>query len=53
MEPLGKLILYAELKQFDKAKNEYSQLLKRPIPEFLETVKAYGIKYNLIDNSRK
>jgi hypothetical protein len=49
LAPLGKLIVYAELKQFDKAKNEYLTILKEKTnPLFLETVKEYGKKYGLI-----
>ena len=49
LAPLGKLIVYAELKQFDKAKKEYLTILKEKTnPLFLETVKEYGKKYGLI-----
>jgi hypothetical protein len=48
LAPLGKLIVYAELKQFDKAKTEYLTILKEKTnPHFLETVKEYGQKYGL------
>ncbi|MDP3393074.1 DUF4304 domain-containing protein [Sediminibacterium sp.] len=48
MTPLGKLIIYGELKQFDKAKREYERLLnKKTNPHFLMTVKEYGQKYGL------
>jgi hypothetical protein len=48
MAPLGKLIVYGELKQFDKAKREYAGLLNNKInPHFLMTVKEYGQKYGL------
>jgi hypothetical protein len=48
LAPLGKLIVYAELKQFDKAKTEYVTILKEKTnPYFLETVKEYGQKYGL------
>ncbi|KDN55851.1 DUF4304 domain-containing protein [Flavobacterium seoulense] len=48
MSPLGKLIVYGELKKFDKAKTEYQLLLKhKTIPSFLMTVKEYGQKYGL------
>jgi hypothetical protein len=48
MSPLGKLIVYGEFKQFDKAKREYEGLLKNKInPHFLMTVKEYGQKYLL------
>nr|WP_281168253.1 hypothetical protein [Pedobacter glucosidilyticus] len=41
-------IVYAELKQFDKAKTEYLTILKEKTnPHFLETVKEYGEKYGL------
>ena len=46
--PLGKLIIYGELKQLDKAKREYEELLNNKInPHFLMTVKEYGQKYGL------
>jgi len=45
---LGKLIVYGEFKQFDKAKREYEGLLTNKIsPHFLMTVKKYGQKYGL------
>lgn len=47
MSPLGKMIFFAEIQKFDKASIEYHELLKRTIPEFLETVKGYGQKYRL------
>jgi hypothetical protein len=48
MTPLGKLIVYGELKQFDKAKREYEILLNNKTnPHFLMTVKEYGHKYKL------
>jgi hypothetical protein len=48
MTPLGKLIVYGELKQFDKAKREYEGLLNNKTnPHFLMTVKEYGQKYSL------
>ncbi|MBC3795387.1 DUF4304 domain-containing protein [Spirosoma utsteinense] len=48
MTPLGKLIIYGELKQLDKAKREYEGLLNNRInPQFLLTVKDYGQKYGL------
>ena len=48
MTPLGKLIIYGELKQFDKAKREYEGLLNNKTnPYFLMTVKEYGQKYGL------
>ncbi len=48
MTPLGKLIVYGEFKQFDKAKREYDGLLNNKInPHFLMTVKEYGQKYGL------
>jgi len=48
LAPLGKLITYAELKQFDKARSEYLKILKeKSNPYFLETVKEYGKKYGL------
>lgn len=47
--PLGKLIVYAELGSFDKAKTEYYKILsdKATNKMFLETVKEYGVKYGL------
>lgn len=46
LAPLGKLIVYAELKQFDKARTEYLTILREKTnPHFLETVKEYGQKY--------
>ncbi|GAO43346.1 DUF4304 domain-containing protein [Flavihumibacter petaseus] len=48
MTPLGKLIVYGELKKFDKARREYEGLLKnKENPHFLMTVKEYGQKYGL------
>lgn len=48
MTPLGKLIVYGEFKQFDKAKREYERLLNNKTnPHFLITVKEYGQKYGL------
>lgn len=48
LAPLGKLIVYSELKQFKKAKTEYLTILKEKTnPHFLETVKEYGQKYRL------
>lgn len=48
MAPLGKLIVYGELKQFDKAKREYEGLLSNKInPHLLMTVREYGQKYGL------
>jgi hypothetical protein len=45
----GKLIVYAELKQLDKAKNEYLKILNdtKNNSHFLETIKEYGQKYGL------
>ncbi len=46
--PLAKLIVYAELKQFDKAKAEYLTFLnEKTNPSFLERVMKYGQKYRL------
>lgn len=46
--PMGKLIAYAELKLFEKAKLEYITLLKEKTnPHFLESIKEYGQKYGL------
>jgi hypothetical protein len=48
MTPLGKLIVFGELKQFDKAKREYEKLLREKTnPHFLGTVKEYAQKYGL------
>jgi hypothetical protein len=48
MTPLGKLIIYGELKHFDKAKREFERLLNNKTnPHFLMTVKEYGRKYGL------
>lgn len=47
--PLGKLIVYGEFKQFDRAKREYEGLLNNKTnPHFLMTVKEYGQKYGLV-----
>lgn len=48
LAPLGKLIIYGEFKQLDKAKREYERLLSNKInPHFLLTLKEYGHKYGL------
>ncbi|WP_273209750.1 DUF4304 domain-containing protein [Runella zeae] len=48
MTPLGKLIVYGEFKQFDKAKREYEELMNdKPTPQFLITIREYGQKYGL------
>lgn len=48
MTPLDKLIIFGELKQFDKAKREYEELLNNKAnPHFLMTVKGFGQKYGL------
>lgn len=48
MTPLGKLIVYGELKQLDKAKREYKGLLNNKTnPHFLMKVREYGQKYGL------
>lgn len=48
LAPLGKLIVYGELRQFDKAKREYEILLNNKTnPHLLITVKEYGQKYKL------
>jgi hypothetical protein len=48
LSPLGKLIVYAELKQLYKAKTEYLTILKeKSNSDFLETVRAYGKKHGL------
>ena len=46
--PLGKLVVYGELKQFDRAKKEYENILsEKTNPEFLKILKEYGHKYGL------
>jgi hypothetical protein len=46
--PLGKLVVYGEFKQFDKAQREYERLLNNKLnPQFLMEVKEYGQKYGL------
>jgi hypothetical protein len=51
LTPLGKLVLYGELKQISKAKSEYNKLLNESSNiHFKQTVKDYGIKYGL-DNA--
>lgn len=47
--PYGKFIVYAELKQLEKAKNEFLKILneKKNNSHFLEVVKEYGQKYGL------
>lgn len=48
MSPLGKLIVYGELKQLEKAKYEYDCLLTQSkIPHFIRVVKDWGKKYGL------
>lgn len=49
IEPLAKLIIYSQHKQFDKAKIEYTKLLseKWRHPSFIATIKEYGLKYGL------
>ncbi|MBE8721194.1 DUF4304 domain-containing protein [Sphingobacterium pedocola] len=45
---LGKLIVYGETKQFDKAKRDMKGFFNSKInPHFLMTVKEYGQKYGL------
>lgn len=49
MTPLGKLIVYGEFKQFDKAKREYEELTNNKTnPHFVATVIEYAQKYGLI-----
>lgn len=49
LAPLGKLIAYGELKQFDKAKKEYDRFLEEKTNlDFLKTVKEYGQKYGIV-----
>ena len=46
--PLGKLIVYGELRLNDKAKKEYDRMFHEKLhPHFLETVKEYGRKYGI------
>lgn len=46
--PLTRLILYGELRQFMKAKQEYDALiLKNTNPQFLSTLLGYGEKYGI------
>lgn len=46
--PLGKLIVYGELKLFDSAQKEYQKLLnEKTSSNFLEIVQEYGRKYKL------
>lgn len=48
IQPLDKLIVYAELKQFDKANQIFQTLVKENTnPVFLLTVNEYGKKYEL------
>jgi hypothetical protein len=49
LAPLGKLVAYGELKQFDRARKEYNSILKEKTnPYFLETLKEYGQKYGIV-----
>ena len=46
--PLGRLIVYGEFRQFDKAKRDYEFLLNNKTnSHFLLRLKAYGQKYGL------
>lgn len=48
ISPIEKLIMYGEFGKFDKAKQEYEQLLNnKKNAHFLMTVKEYGQKYSL------
>jgi adenylate cyclase class IV len=48
ISPLGKLIVYGEFRQFEKAKREYELLIsKKTNSHFLMTIKDYGLKYEL------
>jgi len=50
LAPLGKMITYAELKLFEKAKQEYQRLLTGGAqPGFLENVRKYAEKYDLLN----
>lgn len=48
LNPLGKLVVYGELKQILKAKFEYDKLLNESTNNyFIKTVQEYGRKYGL------
>jgi hypothetical protein len=48
MSPLGRLVVYGEFGQFDKAKSDYEFLLNNKTnPYFLLKLKEYGQKYGL------
>lgn len=48
LNPLGKLVVYGELKQISKAKSEYNKLLNESTNNHvIQTVKEYGLKYGL------
>lgn len=48
LNPLGKLVVYGELKQISKARSEYNKLLNESTNiHFIQTVKDYGMKYGL------
>lgn len=48
LNPLGKLVVYGELKQILRAKLEYDKLLKESTnSHFIKTVQEYGQKYGL------
>ena len=48
IQPLDKIIVYAELKQFDKANQIFKTLVKTNTnPVFLLTINEYGKKYGL------
>jgi hypothetical protein len=48
LAPLGKLIVYGELNQYEKAKDEYRKILNgKSNPHFLETAKKYAQQYGI------
>jgi len=48
LNPLGKLVIYGELKQILKVRIEYDKLLRESTnSHFIQTVKDYGMKYGL------
>jgi len=49
LAPFGKLIVYSELLQFERAKKEYENILKNSTnTDFLLTLEEYGEKYGII-----
>lgn len=48
LQPIGKLVVYGELNLIEKAKAEYEKMFEEDLhPQFLETLKQYGLKYGL------